>query len=120
MANQESTPDLSNYPEWDINEPSSGSIEESPPWDIKEPSIKETAAKWIGKGLLIIFGASIFLILSIFLIIVLINCTEQANLLNDSLIKLLEGLAKFSSAVFTPLLAFVLGYYFGTGKKEEA
>jgi hypothetical protein len=87
----------------------------------KPPRIKETAAKNIGLLLLIIFGATIFLILIIFAIFIFkVSATAQIKEYTNALITLLDGISKFSSAVFTPLLAFVLGYYFGTTKIEKS
>jgi hypothetical protein len=88
----------------------------------KPKRIKETAAKNIGLLLLIIFGVTIIVILIIFAIFIFKNGGTSAEVkeYTNALITLLEGISKFSSAVFTPLLAFVLGYYFGTTRIEKS
>jgi hypothetical protein len=129
MPNEPSDSDLppENNSEWDIQEPDNGGPPITPAivsdnlgngWQIKDPDIKEKSARGIGIGLLIIFGLTLFAIFLVFIILALFNCTDQAERLIKSFLQILEATAKFSSAVFTPLLAFVLGYYFGTGKSS--
>ena len=79
---------------------------------------KERTAAWIGISLISTFAGSIFLILAIFALLVFNSeGFKDPKSAIDAFIALLEGMAKFFSTVFGPLLAFVLGYYFGTGRQ---
>jgi hypothetical protein len=130
MSNETDQSDVppADISDWDIQEPDNGGSSHSPSsvsdklgmngWQIKDPDIKEKSARGIGIGLLVIFGLTLFVIFLVFSILALSNCTDHAERLIKSFLQTLEAAAKFSSAVFTPLLAFVLGYYFGTGKSS--
>jgi hypothetical protein len=72
-------------------------------------------ARWLSKGLLIIFGATLLLNLFIPLVFLLVtrSADTSAGLLR-AYIDFLKETSAFSSTVFGPLLAFVLGYYFNS------
>jgi hypothetical protein len=87
-----------------------------------EPTHKEITAKrlaiiivWmagISLGLLILFG--------FFVIIWSINNPEHSKqLITESVIPLIEKLATFFTTAWGPLLAFVLGYYFGERQAQR-
>lgn len=113
MASQDTTDNLTEFEDFtiDIQDPiSTGLKVESRP--------REKTAAWIGISLIGSFAGSIFLILSIFALILLHGDNfHDPQAAVDAFITLLEGMSKFFSVVFGPLLAFVLGYYFGTGQQ---
>lgn len=81
--------------------------------------IKESGAKHLATALVWIFGASIFFVLiSATVVIGVQRNAEEAEIYARTLISLLEALGAFSSAVFAPLLAFILGYYFGEKQQQ--
>ena len=83
--------------------------------------VKEKTAQRIGYILIIIFGITILAILTIYFILVLKygEGPEKLKVIMDSYVSILESLGNLSTAVFAPLLAFVLGYYFGAGKSGK-
>jgi hypothetical protein len=87
----------------------------------EEPSreiMKETGARVVAYFLVGTFSGAILLTLLISLaIIARTGSSEHAKLFTDTIVPLFEGLNKFLSPVFGPLLAFVLGYYFS---KEQS
>jgi hypothetical protein len=89
-----------------------------PPAEVTErewrQKMRETGARWIGLGLVIAFGVTILIVLIWVLVIIIVSGSpEQAEKFARTLVPLLDALAKFAAQVFSPLLAFVLGYYFG-------
>lgn len=52
-------------------------------------------------------------LLTIFAIIAVSGSLDEAQKFSATLVSVLESLKNFLTAVFAPLLAFVLGYYFG-------
>jgi hypothetical protein len=83
---------------------------------LTEPFRKEMTARRIGTMLIIIFGISVaFLIWEGFRVVFYsMDKPEHTRvLINEAVIPLLEKIATFLTTVFSPLLAFILGYYFG-------
>lgn len=77
---------------------------------------KEVAASWVAKGIVIIFGISLGMVLVGGFVLIACRASSQSDpkvLVSDSIIPLIEKAATFATTVFGPLLAFVLGYYFG-------
>jgi hypothetical protein len=92
----------------------------------KEPTIvREEGASWVAKGLVYIFGGAVFVCAVGGLLLVGLHppMTNSAggkeNVVVDAVLPLLQGVGSFAVTVFGPLLAFVLGYYFGE-KKQAA
>jgi hypothetical protein len=77
---------------------------------------KEVAASWVAKGIVIIFGISLGIVLVGGFVLIACRASSPSDpkaLVSDSIIPLIEKAATFATTVFGPLLAFVLGYYFG-------
>jgi hypothetical protein len=82
---------------------------------------KEVAASWVAKGIVIIFGISLGIVLIGGFVLIAFRCSSPADpkaLVSDSIIPLIEKAATFATTVFGPLLAFVLGYYFAERQKH--
>jgi hypothetical protein len=47
------------------------------------------------------------------------NADLTVKLLKEAILPFIEEVAKFAATVFSPLLAFILGYYFGSGKNHS-
>jgi hypothetical protein len=83
---------------------------------ITEPFRKELTAKWIAQIIVLMAGVSILFILwkGFKVIFSSMDKPENAKLLIvGAVVPLLEKVATFFTTVFSPLLAFILGYYFG-------
>ncbi len=88
---------------------------------------KAEAAKWVAKSIVIIFGATLGVIFLFYLIIAFLTTFTQSphdpvthlQQYIGTFIQLIEATSGFASAVFAPLLAFILGYYFGTKEEKE-
>ena len=83
---------------------------------LTEPFRKEMTARRIGTMLIVIFGLTVGLIVieGFHIISAVRDHPEIAKpLVNDAIIPFLEKVATFLTSVFSPLLAFILGYYFG-------
>lgn len=81
------------------------------PWNPQRHRALSAAA--VAKVIVATFaGTIVFSFLTLILILIVSPNPETAKRFTDVLIALLEGLGKFLAAVFGPLLAFVLGYYF--------
>lgn len=75
---------------------------------------KEIAASWVAMGIVGIFAISLTLILIGGFLLILWSPHENSKaLMDESIIPFLEKVGTFSTSVFGPLLAFILGYYFG-------
>jgi len=75
---------------------------------------KELAARWVAQAIVVVFGISLTLILVGGFFLIRGMPHENTKLLvTDSIIPFLEKVGTFSTSVFAPLLAFILGYYFG-------
>ena len=79
---------------------------------------KAESARSIAKGILIIFGVSLLVIL-VYAAIVTITLVSSAGdnspeLFLELFTSMIDATAGFASTVFGPLLAFILGYYFAT------
>jgi cytochrome bd-type quinol oxidase subunit 1 len=82
--------------------------------------IKEESAGVIAKYIVEVFRFSILISLGGVLVIVLVCFFWQTSsaagpLIKDALVPFLQALGVFATTVFGPLLAFILGYYFGGG-----
>lgn len=83
--------------------------------------VKELGAKTIARGLIVVFGGFLAVVLLITLFIVQVSATpNDAKLYAESVIATLDALSNFASAVFAPLLAFVLGYYFSEKRGSDS
>ena len=67
-------------------------------------------ARWVAYGLVFIFGGTIFMTLAGPVWGVLRSAPDQAEQSTAALVQTLQALGDPSTAVFAPLLAFVLGY----------
>jgi hypothetical protein len=88
---------------------------------LTEPFRKEMTARRIGTMLIVIFGISVILIIweGFRVVFYSMDQPEHAKILiNDAVIPFLEKVATFLTTVFSPLLAFILGYYFGQKQTE--
>jgi len=77
---------------------------------------KESYARWVAIYIVLIFGVSLLLliILGFVLLIWLRWAPDKANVIfNQAVIPFVEKVGTFATTVFGPLLAFILGYYFG-------
>jgi hypothetical protein len=86
----------------------------------KNPSReRERGANWVAKGLVIIFAGTIASCLIGGFVIISRHPPPSAgagpgeNIVGQAVLPFLQGVGTFASTVFGPLLAFVLGYYFG-------
>lgn len=87
---------------------------------LKEPTLeKARGATWVARGLVYIFGVAVLVSIVGGLILVGFHPPSNGtagikdNVVADAVIPLLQGVGSFAATVFSPLLAFVLGYYFG-------
>lgn len=83
---------------------------------------KELAAKWIAYAIVAMAGLSLLLLIwrGFRLIELSISNPENAKrLVTESLLPLIEKVATFFTTVFGPLLAFILGYYFGERQAQR-
>lgn len=75
---------------------------------------KENSAQLVAGVIVLTFGVTVLAALvGGFLIIIWRNPAEVKGVVNDAAIPLLKEITGFATTVFGPLLAFVLGYYFG-------
>src|SRR5258708_5966955 len=83
-------------------------------------TIREESARTVAQMLVWIFGLSILVVLAIaFVVFLRSDSPEEAKAYGEALAPILTGLASFASSVFAPLLAFILGYYYGEKQKEK-
>jgi hypothetical protein len=111
MEAQESGP----IPEIFVNLPEGASLEDYKPPSAPIPH-KERAASWVAISIVSTFAATLGIILIGGLMLISRRSgaiADPKGLVNDAIVPLLEKAATFSTTVFGPLLAFVLGYYFG-------
>jgi len=88
------------------------------PGELERPSRKEQAASWIAVALLSVFGVSLVLLLvGGFFLLKAGDAESTKKIINESAIPYIEKVGTFSSTVFGPLLAFILGYYFAAKEK---
>ena len=88
----------------------------SKPWDPEKA--KAESATWVARIIVIAFAGTIALVLLAIAVIVLsTGKPEDAKRFADTLVATLDSLGKFLTAVFGPLLAFILGYYFSEKQK---
>jgi hypothetical protein len=95
----------------------------------KAPTIefeKVKGAKWVASGLVYIFGGTMLVCLIGGLVLVGIyppkdgGTPGKSDVIGAAVIPLFQGVGSFAATVFSPLLAFVLGYYFGEKKQGAA
>src|SRR5215207_2288730 len=74
---------------------------------------KAESAKRVAIFIVGAFAGTIALVLlTLIAVMVITHDPDAAKRYTDGVVALLDSLGKFLSAVFTPLLAFILGYYF--------
>jgi len=86
------------------------------------PTHREITAKRLAIIIVWMAGISlgILMLLGFFVIIWSVNNPEHSKqLITDSVIPLIEKLAIFFTTAWGPLLAFVLGYYFGERQAQN-
>ena len=89
---------------------------------ISEPFRKELYAKAIAQGIVLMAFVSIVVVLlaGFFLIYRSMGTPENSKIvIEGAVIPLLEKTATFFTTVFSPLLAFILGYYFGQRQAQR-
>ncbi|HEX4007667.1 MAG TPA: hypothetical protein VHX60_15945 [Acidobacteriaceae bacterium] len=80
---------------------------------------RESVARWVAQAILITYGAavSLLIVLGFVVIIWLRWAPDKAQaIFTGALIPYVEKVGTFATTVFGPLLAFILGYYFGEKK----
>jgi type IV secretory pathway VirB2 component (pilin) len=94
----------------------SGYSPQSKPWDPEKD--RAEGAKWVARTIVGTFAGTIALVLiAIAVIVAAAGSPDDAKRFTDTLVAILESLGKFLTAVFGPLLAFILGYYFSEKQK---
>ncbi len=76
----------------------------------------------IGLTLTIIFGIAIFFTIWEGFRVIFFSMDHPDHtktLITEAVVPLLEKIATFFTTVFSPLLAFILGYYFGQGQAVQ-
>ena len=98
----------------------------NPPDFYRSPAAaKERGAAWVAKGLVLIFGGMILACLVGGFTLIGLHppasggSDSKDTIVSLALLPLFQGIGTFASTVFGPLLAFVLGYYFGEKKQEQ-
>ena len=89
---------------------------------LTEPFRKEMTARRIGTILIVIFGVAVVLLIWEGFRVVFYSMDQPEHskvLINEAVIPLLEKVATFLTTVFSPLLAFILGYYFGQKQSDS-
>ena len=88
------------------------------PWD--PDKYKAQSATRVANWIVWTFAGTIGLVLVAIASIVLVTKNpDDAKRYTDTLVAILESLGKFLTAVFGPLLAFILGYYFSEKQKNR-
>jgi hypothetical protein len=91
-------------------------------WASKVPFSKAMTARWIARWIVALSAVSIMTILLLGFILVFLLRHEPATakqLIQDAIIPLMEKAATFFTTVFGPLLAFILGFYFGERQAQR-
>jgi hypothetical protein len=89
---------------------------------LMEPFRREMTAKWIAQLIVVLSAVCLLIILILGFILIFLLKREPATakqLIQESVIPLLEKSATFFTTVFGPLLAFILGYYFGQRQAQR-
>ena len=90
-----------------------------PPTPFDPEKHKATSATTVARVILATFAATIVLpVIASLTIFVMAKSADDAKRFTDILVALLESVSKFSTTVFGPLLAFILGYYFSQRNKD--
>ena len=93
---------------------------------LKEPTTeieRVRGAKWVASGLVYIFGGTMLVCILGGLVLIGIyppkdgGTPGKSDVIGAAVIPLLQGVGSFAATVFSPLLAFVLAYYFGEKKQ---
>ncbi len=97
--------------------PESSSYLEPPPEKVKAEGANRVAQLlvWIFAGTIAVSLAGGFTMMALHPPPVS-GSDDKANIIGSAVLPMLEGVGTFASTVFGPLLAFVLGYYFGEKK----
>jgi hypothetical protein len=77
---------------------------------------KEVAAKWVAQAIVLTFGVStaLLILLGFAMFFWLRWAPDKITVIvTGAMVPYIEKIATFASTVFGPLLAFILGYYFG-------
>jgi hypothetical protein len=77
---------------------------------------KELAAMWVAKAIVLIFGISmgLLILLGFTMFFWLRWAPDKVTVItSNAIVPYVEKVGTFAATVFGPLLAFVLGYYFG-------
>lgn len=89
------------------------------------PAMKARGANQVAQGIVWIFAIALgVLLVGSFIVVILLvakgeNAEAGQGVIRDWMLPLIQGIAEFASSVFGPLLAFVLGYYFGEGSRKQ-
>lgn len=79
---------------------------------------KEDSATMVAGGVLILFAGFVVLLSCYAFHLIASRPTAEAKaLVADAIIPVIKEVGNFSTSVFAPLLAFVLGYYFSQKKR---
>jgi hypothetical protein len=90
----------------------------SKPWDPDQH--KAQSAKTVAMVIVGTFTGSIALVLiAVSVIMGVTDSPDDSKRYADTLVTILESLGNFLTAVFAPLLAFVLGFYFGEKRSGQ-
>jgi cytochrome c biogenesis protein CcdA len=94
--------------------------------------LKAESGAWVAKAILWIFGGALSLILLCGFVVIVIGTIYHSpkagdtagqnsqTLVKDAVLPFIQGVATFASTVFSPLLAFILGYYFGEKGRQTS
>jgi hypothetical protein len=83
------------------------------------PFEKMRGGAWVARALVTTFAASVLLWFFVAALIIGVSASpRQAQQFAVTLVPFLKEYASFATAVFSPLLAFVLGFYFGEKSQQ--
>ena len=92
-------------------------------------NFRENSAKEIAKGLVGVFRLSLLGVLAGGFVLLMIDAlglffrvdmSPMSAMMKDVAIPFLQAAGTFATTVFGPLLAFILGYYFGEKNKSKS
>jgi hypothetical protein len=87
---------------------------------ISPDEIKENSAFSIALGILILFGVFVLSMLaSSVWLMSRVSVTDSKVLMNEAILPMIKEVGNFSTSVFAPLLAFILGYYYSEKKGRK-
>ncbi|HYN82224.1 MAG TPA: hypothetical protein VES88_12030 [Gemmatimonadaceae bacterium] len=108
--------DLTKSENVDLTKKSKGPAPRVVKWDPVQA--KTQGGQWIAKGIVVIFGLSILYSVVVTSLGVWQHSTASSGVkeFGDGL----DAIAKFGTTLFSPLLSFILGYYFGERNSAQA